>query len=105
MNRTDAYARATDPETSAAAAESIKPTELEGAVLSCLRTFSDGAITHEIAERMNLTPWSISPRMKPLRAKGLIEDSGHKRAWHTGRASIVWRVKRRFEQLDLLGAP
>ena len=49
--------------------------ELEGAVLAALR--KHGAMTtHRIAEVTGLTVVTVSPRIKPLRLKGLVEDSG-----------------------------
>lgn len=87
---TEALARATDPSTSHAAAASIEPTALEDRVLQCLRRNPHGLTSTEIAERLNLAPWTVSPRIKPMREKGLVLDSGIKRKGASGRSSIVW---------------
>lgn len=84
----DAYARRSDPATSHAAAAQVKA-QLERLCVATLQKFPEGLTTLEIAELTNVQRVSISPRMKPLADKGLIRDSGKKRAIN-GRASIVW---------------
>jgi hypothetical protein len=85
-----ALARSSDPETSHAAAASLNTTEMEGMVLSALQMLPEGATTIQIARALNLAPWSISPRMKPLCAKGFVMDSTRRLKGSSGRNSIVW---------------
>jgi DNA-binding MarR family transcriptional regulator len=93
-----AYARTTDPETSHAAAESVKGSEatrLEAMVVMALvkRENKAGLTTHEIAKVTGLEYGSVTPRIRPLVKKGWIMDSGERRI-PEGRtkAGIVWRA-------------
>ena len=81
-------ARRTDPDTSHIAALTVDATRLEGLVLEALREYSDGRTVKEISTILHIDKWSISPRMKPLEEKGLIQRTTERR----GR-SIVWRIK------------
>lgn len=84
-------ARASDPPTARAAAESINIPRLERVVLDALAQY--GPMTsHETAEATGLELVTVSPRFAPLRDKGLIEDSGEKRLGRSRRLSIVWRL-------------
>jgi DNA-binding MarR family transcriptional regulator len=92
----NAHARRTDPETAHEAAESISDAlpALEAQVLTALRARGDrGATTHELAEYLQLSLVTVSPRLRPLALKGLVLDSGFKRAGSSGRRSIVWKVR------------
>ena len=89
--RTDAFARATDPTTSLAAAESIRSTDLEQKVLDII-IILNGATTHEIAEYSGISLVSASPRIRPLVRKGFIRDSGERRVGRSNRKSIVWEI-------------
>jgi hypothetical protein len=91
------YARSGDPDTSHDAAASINTAYVEGLVMSALEFFPEGATSIQLAKALGLTPWSISPRMKPLRQKGLVVDSGERRTGTSRRRSIVWQ---RVETLD-----
>ena len=67
-------ARITDPWTSHLAALGVDGNNLELIVLRFLlmtkpRTWS----STEIARHVGLHPWSVSPRMKPLQKKGLVQ--------------------------------
>jgi hypothetical protein len=91
--------RRTDPDTSHDAAESLSVSFLEGLVVKALGEARTGLITHEIAHRWSVFRDTISPRMKPLRMKGKVYDSGERRAWHgspgnppSKRKSIVWQL-------------
>lgn len=92
LDWTEAYARRTDPETSHEAAASIEPSRLEGEVYEALRRFREGATTRELSKSMNLDWGSVTPRIAPLRRKGLVKDSGLRRLGNTGRKLIVWVV-------------
>lgn len=85
-------ARNTDPQTSHEAAASVDATRLEAKVVGAIGAAADGLTITETAEILNISPWSISPRFKPLVRKGLIHDSGEKRVGATGRKHIVWKV-------------
>jgi DNA-binding MarR family transcriptional regulator len=79
-----AYARRTDPQTSHDAADRVDVNRLEGIVLEAISN-SRGLTSKEIAEVTGLDKWSVSPRIKPLRKKNLVWDSGKRRD-----RSIVW---------------
>jgi len=94
-----AFARRTDPETSHAAAKSVESeaTRLENIVYEATKKRGDLGLTwDEAALETGLPPASVSPRWKPLRAKGMIkaktDQFGNtvKRAGASGRGQIVW---------------
>lgn len=84
-------ARIKDPETAKAAARSVDATRLESLCLDFLR-HSQGLTAHELAQILRLPLVSVSPRMRPLVNKGLVTDSGGRRATASGRKAIVWRA-------------
>lgn len=83
---TNAVARSTDPRTSHDAAGKVDATALERIVLDTLRQYPGGLTSHEINELTKCGLVSISPRMKPLETRGLIERRGRR----DGRT--VWRL-------------
>lgn len=91
--------RASDPDTSHAAAESINPSALQGVIIQILVEAQTGLTTHEIARLVHIGYQTITPRMKPMRLKGWVYDTGLRRAWKggpgspaTNRLSIVWQL-------------
>ena len=86
-----AYARNTDPGTSHEAANKVKAhmSRLEKVVYDCIDSSPDGLTTKEIAELTKIDRVTVSPRIKPLCNKLLIQDSGRRR----GR-SIIWVTAR-----------
>ena len=85
-------ARRTDPETSKQAALSLDPTEMETLVLEVIRLFPDGCIFDDIVHMLpTIREVSISPRLKPLQKKGLIEATGELRQGKSGRNQKVLR--------------
>ena len=82
----DAMARRTDPDTSHIAALTVDANRLEKLVLSMLDRYPDGLTVKEVATYLHIDKWSISPRMKPLEKKGLLERTAERRS-----RSIVWR--------------
>jgi len=89
-----ALARNTDPVTSHQAADYVNVTKREAEVLAVLEAAEFGLTTNEIAKYLGRSLVSISPRLKPLVIKMLVEDSGNRRSGPEGRARIIWRVKR-----------
>jgi hypothetical protein len=85
-------ARHTDPDTALDAADSIETTRREEAVLTALKESAYGLTTLQIAERLNLPPWSVSPRIRPLRRKGLVRDSLVRAVGPSGRKLTVWEA-------------
>jgi hypothetical protein len=92
-------ARATDPETSHEAAESIKTSRLQGIIAETLVKLRIGGTTHEIAAECGIGYQTITPRMPAMVAKKLVYDTGLRRTWvgapgspATTRKSIVWQL-------------
>ena len=82
----------TAPETSRAAADSVKP---------CVQRLRDGVLEQlkqrdltadECAEAMGEQIWSIRPRLSELKAKNKITDSGVRRPSANGNSAVVWRL-------------
>lgn len=87
-----AYARATDPSTSAAAAASVQVPDLEHQVRLALLRCPAGLTSYELADRLGLSVVTVSPRLRPLVGKGLVIDSGERREGDSGRKRIVWKA-------------
>lgn len=85
-------ARRRDPDTAKKAAASVPVADLEARVLRALRLSKAGMTTHELAWLLKVDLVSVSPRMRPLAEKGLVQDSGERRRGDSGRSSIVWRA-------------
>ena len=86
----DALARRSDPDTSHVAALTVDANRLEGLVVALLERNPDGLIVKEIASLLDIDKWSISPRMKPLEEKGLVQRTADRRD-----RSIVWKPTER----------
>ena len=98
-----AYARSTDPDTSHDAAASVDPhlPNLEDTVYAAIKSRGDrGATCDEIVDLTGLNWNTVSPRLKPLRNKKLIEaqtvfeDTVIKRQGKSHRMQIVWFAKK-----------
>lgn len=86
-----ALARRSDPATSKEAAASVNTTALEAAVVGALK--AHGPMTSfEISDVLRLSLVTVSPRIAPLRDKGIVVDSGERRKGDSGRSRIVWRL-------------
>ena len=86
-------ARATDPETSKEAAQSVDPSRLEKIVLDVIKSFPEGCICQDIEHALpHIRTSSITPRLRPLIKKGLIVDTGEKRPGFSGRNQRVVRA-------------
>ena len=83
----NAMARRTDPDTSHIAALTVDANRLEKLVVSALTQYPNGCTVKEISVILDIDKWSISPRMKPLEGKGLVERTTERRD-----RSIVWRI-------------
>jgi hypothetical protein len=83
-------ARRTDPDTSHAAAASVKFTELEDLVLEQLFANPLGLTTRQLAAKLNRDLVSISPRIRPLVRKRAVRDSGRRVLGASRREQIVW---------------
>ena len=81
----NAMARRTDPDTSHIAALTVDANRLEKLVVSALTQYPNGCTVKEISVILDIDKWSISPRMKPLEGKGLVERTTERRD-----RSIVW---------------
>lgn len=96
MTHPRAYARNTDPDTSVEAADAMHGHlgDIEAKVLATLKNDPFGLTVPEIATILDLPRDTVSPRMKALVKRGLIEDSKVKKAppGHN-RSCIIWRVK------------
>lgn len=97
-------ARATDPETSHAAAASISTEELRASqhdVLKAMKVLGRGTdqrlvwVYRSMAEKGWVRKQSesgIRTRRKELVAKGAIKDSGQRAVLDTGRKAVIWEV-------------
>jgi DNA-binding MarR family transcriptional regulator len=83
--------RTTDPDTSAAAAKRVHASRLMAIVVDELRR-SGPLTTEEISDRVREPLQSITPRMAPLVAKGLVYRTTDRRAGASRRARIVWSL-------------
>lgn len=85
------------PDTSRAAAYSVDTTHLEGLVYQAIASYGDaGCISDEVRERFSHFPYSsVTARYKALMDKGLIEDTGIRRAGRSGRGQRVLRIARK----------
>ena len=83
----NAMARRTDPDTSHIAALTVDANRLEKLVVSALTQYPNGCTVKEISVILDIDKWSISPRMKPLEGKGLVERTTERRD-----RSIVRRI-------------
>jgi hypothetical protein len=88
-------ARATDPDTSHAAARDATPTADTNRALA-LKTLQRypywGLTDFELADLTGVAQTSIGKRRGELRDAGLVEDSGLRRPAPSGSKAIVWRV-------------
>lgn len=87
---------AADPDTSrlsAHAARNLAITHLE-LVQRALQGRPDGATGEELAAATGLQYHEAVRRLSDLKNRGLIEDSGRRRANTSGRPAIIWTWKR-----------
>ncbi len=80
-------------DTSVAAAVALSPAlgRLQSMALHAIRAAGlRGLTADELAATLGMSRWSIQPRTSELKRKGLIRDSGQRRANVTGKDAIVW---------------
>lgn len=84
-----------DAETSRDAAEKIERNQRAPSLRAkCLELLTAEALTaDECAAKLSENPLSIRPRLSQLKAEGLIEDTGKRRASSMGEPSVVWAAK------------
>jgi hypothetical protein len=87
-------ARATDPDTSWAAASDARRSASTHRIraLDALRANPAGLTDFELAELLRVGQTSIGKRRGELRDAGLVADSGRRRPAPSGSAAIVWRA-------------
>lgn len=91
----EAWARGSDPDTSHDAADDARgerAIKMERQVYACLVARPNGLTNWEIVELSGLSYHSATPRVKPLRNKNLVYDSGEKRLSPYGKMCKVWRA-------------
>lgn len=82
--------RASSPDTSHEAAQSIDTTRLEAMVYEAVCAFSGGCIQDDVLSRFPGFPYSsVTARFRALLDKGLIVDTGERRKGRSGRSQRV----------------
>lgn len=89
--------RRTDPDTSYDAAETVDTTKLETLVYQAVKSFgAAGCIADDVVEMYpQHGVQTLTPRFRPLLAKGLIEDTGERRVGRCRRKQRVVRAVQR----------
>jgi len=83
-------ARASDPDTSRDAAETVDTTRLEALVYETVCKYKDGCIADDVIRDLAyLRAHSVIPRFAPLIRKGFIVDTGERRIASSGRGQRV----------------
>ena len=80
-------------DTSMEAADDIAPKlgRLQFQVVTAIESARENGMTgDEVAARLGVERWSVRPRTSELRRKGVIRDSGRRRANTSGRSAIIW---------------
>ena len=91
----EAWSRALDPKTSLAAAHSMKgknASSIAKKVAAAVSNSEDGLTSSQIQQITGIKHESLTPRLAPLRRKGIIADSGKRRLGESGREQIVWVI-------------
>ena len=90
-----AQARDSDPVTSHEAAASLTESDvgrLYSLILNVLRRCPTGLTVPEIAERVQLPRDTVSPRMRPMQADGLVHATGKRIPPGHTRSCFVWKA-------------
>lgn len=82
--------RATSPDTSFEAAQTVDTTRLESLVYDAVRSFAGGCIQDDVLNLFPGFPYSsVTARFRALLDKGLIVDTGERRKGRSGRSQRV----------------
>ncbi len=86
--------RTEDPDTSVDAANSVDATHLEAELLAAFRQriAHIGFTSEEAASWLGMELGSVTPRFRPLEAKGYIYRTSERRPGKSGRNRIVWKL-------------
>ena len=97
-----AYARHSDPPTSHAAAASISAGALEQRVIDIVARFGLGGCIADDLERLlpDVRSHSLTPRVRPLIDRGILEATGERRLGGAGRWQRVIRCVGRTDRGD-----
>jgi Mn-dependent DtxR family transcriptional regulator len=93
-----AYARHSDPDTSHEAAHKMSFTDKEQMVYAALAETGVPMTSLCVARALDVDPWSVSPRFKPLEDKGAIERCGKLTVLNSSgniAALTAWRIRRK----------
>ena len=86
--------RTDDPDTSHAAAHSVKSGELEKLVFETIKRFGDGCTQDDVLALHPTKPYSsITARFRALLDKGFIEDTGERKPGRSGKLQRIVKVK------------
>lgn len=94
----EVYVRNTDPDTSHAAAASLRgrrASEIDMKLVAAIRAAPNGMTSLEASIALGMDRVSVSPRFAPLRRLGLLYGSGLRRRGPKGRSGIVWKATER----------
>lgn len=86
--------RRDDPSTSFEAAVKVDTTKLENLVYAAIKEYGQGGcISDQILSQFSHLPYSsVTARYRALLDKGLIEDTGQRRAGRSGRPQRIMRA-------------
>ena len=83
-----------DPDTSHAAAQAVKSSELEKLVYETIKRFADGCTQDDVLALNPTKPYSsITARFRALLDKGFIEDTGERKPGRSGKLQRIVKVK------------
>jgi len=93
----EAHARASDPDTSHEAAESLSPRlrQLQGLVLDYAASQPDGFTDVDLNRHFDTHGSTYRTRRSELVAKGYVRDTGERRAYGpdgSGRRHVIWQI-------------
>lgn len=72
--------------------EGLPTARCEALIVKALKRKPTGLNAYELEQRTGLTHGTLTPRLAPLRRKGLIAESGIYRTGATNRKQIVWKA-------------
>lgn len=84
--------KASGPSEQAAERMTLVAGTMRARVLDWLRQHPDGMTADELAHALNISPFTVRPRLSELRRNHLIEDTGERRTHDSGMTATVWRA-------------